>query len=156
MAIATTLRDFLDSNHLPYEAMQHPRTQTSQATASAVRQPGDKVAKSLLLKDDDRYLLAVLPASRRLHFGQLHRALNRHVGLATEAEIARVFKDCSIGAVPPAGLLYDIDTVVDDALLEQPDIYFEAGDHEELIHMKQEDFRKLLGDATHAQFSHHA
>jgi Ala-tRNA(Pro) deacylase len=59
-----------------------------------------------------------------------------------------------VGAIPPIGLLYDIDTIVDDALLEQPEVYFEAGDHEQLIHMRSEDFRKLLGDATHAQMSH--
>ena len=155
MAMAITLREFLDGHHLAYEATAHAHTATSRQTASAARKPSRQVAKSLLLKDDKRYLLAVLPADRRLHLGQLHRTLDRQVGLATEAEVAEVFGDCEVGAIPPAGLLYDIDTVVDDALLEQADVYFEAGDHEVLIHMRQADFRKLMGDATHAQFSYH-
>ena len=110
----------------------------------------------VLLKDGEGYLLAVVPATHRIHLGRLHRVLDRWVGLATEDEVVGVFGDCEIGAVPPSGLLYDIDTLVDDALLEQPDVYFEAGDHERLIHMSRDDFGKLLGDATHGRFSVHA
>ena len=33
------------------------------------------------------------------------------------------------------------------------DVYFEAGDHEQLIHMRMPDFRQLLGDATRGHFS---
>jgi Ala-tRNA(Pro) deacylase len=43
--------------------------------------------------------------------------------------------------------------VVDDAVLAQSDVYFEAGDHEQLIHMSMRDFKKLLGDAAHGSFS---
>ena len=114
---------------------------------------GDHVAKSVLLRDGDDYLLAVLPADRRVHLGRLHHQLERQVGLATEAELATVFPDCETGAVPPTGLLYDIKTVVDEDLLDQPDVFFEGGDHSNLVHMLQSDFRKLLGDAARARFS---
>ena len=67
-----------------------------------------------------------------------------------------MFPDCELGAIPPVGMLYDIDTVVDDSLLEQPDIYFEAGDHEHMIHMKRKAFGLLMGDALHAAFSYRA
>lgn len=155
MAIAMSLKTFLESNHLAYESVPHTHAESSQRCASAAHQPGDRVAKSVLLKDDHGYLLAVLPATHRLHLGQVHHAIDRQLGLATEDEIVALFKDCQIGAVPPAGLLYDIDTVVDDALLEQPDVYFEAGDHDHLIHMNKENFKKLLGDATHGRISQH-
>ena len=154
MAIAITLREYLDETHLPYDSMQHTHTRSSLETASAAHQPNDKVAKSVLVKDGDRYMPVVLPASRRLHLGELHRMLNRPVGLATESEVAEVFYDCDLGAVPPTGLLYDIDTIVDDSLLQQDDVYFEAGDHEQLIHMRQADFRRLLGDAMRGHVSH--
>lgn len=154
MGIAMTLRDFLDSHHLVYDVVHHEHAESSQRTAAAAGQPGDRVVKSVLLKDDDGYLLAVLPATYRLHLGKLHQALDRLVGLATEKETAALFTDCEVGAIPPVGLLYDLDTVVDDALLAQSDIYFEAGDHEQLIHMSRESFGKLLGDAAHSSFSY--
>ena len=155
MGIAISLRSFLESHHLAYETVYHEYAESSQRCASAAHRPGEKVAKAVLLKDDDGYMLAVLPATHRLHFGQLHHTLKRHVGLATEYETTALFSDCQVGAIPPAGLLYDIDTVVDDALLEQSDIYFEAGDHNHLIHMSREDFKKLMGDATHTSISYH-
>jgi Ala-tRNA(Pro) deacylase len=155
MGIAITLRQFLESHQLAYEVVHHQRAESSQRSASAAGVPGDKLAKSVLLKDEEGYLLAVLPASRRIHLGDLHRYLHRPVGLATEREVAAVFEDCEVGAIPSTGLLYGIDTVVDDALLEQPDVYFEAGDHEQLIHMARSDFGKLLGDSVRARFSRH-
>ena len=155
MAIATTLHAFLESNHLPYESVPHEHAESSQRCASAAHVPGDKVAKAVLLRDDEGYLLAVLPATHRLHFGHLHHTLNRHVGLATEDETKTVFSDCQVGAIPPAGLIYNIDTVVDDALLNQSDIFFEAGDHDHMIHMSQENFKKLIGDADHSPISYH-
>jgi Ala-tRNA(Pro) deacylase len=156
MAIAITLRDFLESHHLPYDTMRHAHTRSPHETAQAAHQPPGQVAKSLLLKDGERYLLAVLPADRRVHFGRLHKLIDRTVGLATENEVGEVFPDCELGAIPPTGLLYDIDTLVDNSLLAQADVYFEAGDHEQLIHMTQKDFRNLLGDATRADFSNRA
>lgn len=154
MAVAISLREFLDEHPLPYDIARHRHTQSSLDTAQAAHQPAERVAKCLLLKGEERYLLMVLPADRRLHLGELHRAMRTQIGLATEDEVANVFADCETGAIPPTGMLYDLDTIVDDALLMQPDIYFEAGDHEQLIHMKQADFRKLVGDASHGDYSY--
>jgi Ala-tRNA(Pro) deacylase len=153
MGMAITLQAFFESHPLHYSIVSHDYTESTQRSAAAVHQTGFKVAKSVLLKDGESYLLAVLPACYRLHLGQLHRALGRDLGLATETEVAVLFGDCVLGAIPPAGVLYDLDTIVDEALLEQDDIYFEAGDHEQLIHMKQADFTKLLGDARRGRFS---
>ena len=153
MAVAMSLRAFFDAHPLAYDAIHHDHAESSQRAAAAAGQPGDKVAKCVLLRDEEGYLLAVLPATHRLHLGQLHRWLNRSLGLATEREVAQLFEDCEIGAIPPTGLLYDVDTVVDESLLAQSDVYFEAGDHGQLIHMRMPDFRKLLGDATRGSFS---
>lgn len=153
MAIAISLHEFLNSHHLPYDTYRHPHSESSRETVAASWQPGDKVAKAVLLRDGDGYLLAVLPANRRLHFGELHHQVGHHVGLATEQEVERVFADCETGAIPPSGPLYDVQTMVDDSLLQEPDVFFEGGDHSHLVHMLQRDFRKLLGDATHGNFS---
>ena len=153
MGMAISLQAFFESHPLHYSIVSHDYTESSQATAAAIHQTGYRVAKSVLLKDDESYLLAVLPACYRLHLGKLHHALDRNLGLATESEVAVIFGDCALGAIPPAGVLYDLETIVDEALLEQDDIYFEAGDHEQLVHMKRADFIELLGDAKRGTFS---
>jgi Ala-tRNA(Pro) deacylase len=154
MGMAISLQAFFESHPLNYSIVSHDYTESSQRSAAAAHRTGYKVAKSVLLKDDQDYLLTVLPACYRLNLGELRRAHDRNLRLATEIEVATIFGDCAVGAIPPAGVLYDLDTIVDEALLEQDDIYFEAGDHEQLVHMNRADFSKLLGDARRGRFSH--
>lgn len=156
MAIATTLHDFIRSEGIRYDVLTHPRTFSSSRTAEVAHIPGDRLAKAVLLEDENGYLLAVLPASHRIALGELHRLLQRQLGLATEEEITAVFRDCEPGAIPPFGTAYGIETILDDSLLEQPEVYFEAGDHEEVIHVSGEQFRDLVAGIRHARFSRHA
>jgi len=81
--------------------------------------------------------------------------LQRNLGLATENELAGLFKDCELGAIPPIGPAYGIEIVVDDSLLQEDDVYFEAGDHEELIHVSGKQFQDLVAGARHGHFSRH-
>jgi Ala-tRNA(Pro) deacylase len=117
--------------------------------------PGNRLAKSVILGDEQGYLMVVLPSNRQVNLGELHRQLNRNLGLATESELGSLFTDCETGALPAMGPAYGLETVVDDLLAEQPDIYFEAGDHEQLIHVSAEVFEVLMGDRIrHGCFSH--
>jgi Ala-tRNA(Pro) deacylase len=51
---------------------------------------------------------------------------------------------------------YHIATVYDDALAGLSEIWFEAGDHEDVVHMKGEAFLRLLEGSHHGRFSHPA
>jgi len=53
------------------------------------------------------------------------------------------------------GPAYNLETIIDETLAEQPDIYFEAGDHEQLVHVSGETFETLLGEAQYTDFSRH-
>ena len=153
MAIAARLKWYLDANGVEYEVIPHPHTSSSHETAAAAHVPEDRLAKSVVLEDAEGYVLAVLPASRRVSIGELREQLNRAVELASEGDLAELFDDCETGAIPPLGAAYGIPSVVDDALLEASEIYFEAGDHEDLVHMRGEEFLGLLSSARHGRFS---
>jgi Ala-tRNA(Pro) deacylase len=155
MAIATTLKDFLTEHHVDYNVVPHSRTLTSMETAAEAHVPGDRLIKCVVIEDDQGYLMVALPSTHRLELGQLHRQLQRNLGLATEDELAGLFKDCELGAIPPIGPAYGIETVVDDSLLQEDDVYFEAGDHEDLIHVSGKQFQDLVAGARHGHFSHH-
>lgn len=155
MTIASTLKYYMKRHKVKYNTVTHPHTLTSMDTAAAAHVSGDCVAKSVILKDDKGYVMAIVPSTHKLELGKLHDQLHRELGLATEGEISRLFKDCELGAIPPVGPAYDIETVLDDSLSEQDDIYFEAGDHEELIHISGKQFQHLLPGVEHGRFSHH-
>ena len=155
MTIANRVVNYLVEQDADYDVIAHPHSSSSLETAQLAHVPGDLIAKSVVLEDERGYLLAVLPASCRVDLGELHRQTKRPLALATEAELEALFRDCEPGAVPPFGTVYELETIVDDSLAEQSDIYFEAGDHEQLIHVSAETFEALMGDAEHSGFSRH-
>jgi Ala-tRNA(Pro) deacylase len=155
MAIALTLQQYLAEHGVDYDVLPHRPTLSSMRTAEASHVPGDCLAKAVLLKEDAGYLLAVLPASHHLRLGELATQLDRKLGLATEQEIETVFRDCERGAVPPIGPAYGVESVVDDSIAEQPEIYFEGGDHATLVHMTAAQFARLTAGSHHGRFSRH-
>jgi len=155
MAMANRVANYLLEQDVDFDLVDHPHSATSMESAQLAHVPGDRIAKSVVLEDERGYVLAVLPASYRVDLGELHRQTRRNLGLATERELGTLFEDCEPGAVPPLGSVYDIETIIDDTLAEQPDIYFEAGDHEHLVHVSGETFETLLGEARHSDFSRH-
>ena len=42
----------------------------------------------------------------------------------------------------------------DDVLVELSDVWFEAGDHEDVVHVKGPAFLRLLKGSLHGRFSH--
>lgn len=152
MALAATVEEYLKTRDVPYEVLSHPHTPNSIKTASAADVSARRLAKAVVLEDENGYLMAVLPADCRVQIGRLRERTGRNVGLATEGELASLFADCEVGAIPPLGIAYGMETIVDDELAEQPEIFFEAGDHEGLIRMKTADFMRLLTSARHGHF----
>lgn len=153
MPIAPTLKHYLDDHHAQYDTVKHPRSLTSMRTAEQAHVPGDYVAKSVVLKDRQGFVVAVLPATHRLDIGRLDRRLHRSLDLANETELASLFRDCDVGAVPAVATAYGVQTVLDDSLTQPADVYFEGGDHEALVHMSCEQFRLLMSGVPHCQLS---
>jgi Ala-tRNA(Pro) deacylase len=149
MGIALSLQQYLSDKHVEYDYFLHPPTRTSTETATAGHVPSDCLAKAVVLKWRDSYVLAVVPASRQAGLDDVERCLGFPVALAAEDEFAPLFPDCELGAVPPIGAAYGFQSVVDRRLEAMTDIYFEAGDHRTLVHMSGDQFRKLMAAEPH-------
>lgn len=155
MAISISLLEYLEWEGVDYELVPHARIGGSMRTAEAAHIPGEKLAKCVVLEDETGYLMVVLPATHTVEIETLSEKLGRDLQLATENEIKDMFEDCATGAIPPMVEAFGYEAVVDNSLNECDEIYFEAGDHTELVHLSGEDFSDLMADATHLRFSHH-
>ena len=153
MAIAPTLQQYLTQHGIQYDLLPHTPTLSSMRTAQASHVPEGRLAKAVLLREETGYLLAVLAAPRHLRLDAIEAWLNQQVELATEQEIETLFGDCARGALPPVGAAYGVDVIVDDSIAEQPEIYFEGGDHQTLIHMTGAQFARATSGTPHGQFS---
>lgn len=157
MSIAHTVLSYLEQRQVPFEVVKHAHTVSSLRTADKADIQASRLAKAVLLEDDlehNHYLLAVVPATHRVEVEAVSRRVGRPMHLATEEDAAGLFADCEAGAIPPLGAAYGVETVWEDSLMEQPVLYFEAGDHESLVRVRAKDFIQLLPDSRHGQFSH--
>jgi len=145
MPILKRLRQFLDANGVDYEVHSHAKAYTAQEVAAAEHVPGRELAKVVMLRDDAEFLMAVLPAPYHVDLEQVGKVTGRRgLHLAREAEFSDLFPGCEPGAMPPFGNLYGIPVWVDAALTRDEEIAFNAGNHEQTVHMKYVDFARLV------------
>lgn len=153
MSMSATLQDCLSSKGSRYEIVRHPHSHSSVETAAAAHVPGDRLAKTVLFEDEYGYVAAVLPSTYAVRLSELWAKTGRRLLLAKEVDLRELFKDCDLGALPPVCTAYGMRTYLDESLAQQPDVYFEAGDHEELIHMGTDQFLDLMDRAERTRFA---
>jgi len=147
--------EFLDKSAVRYEVTKHEPAFTAQQMAAVEHEPGQYVAKPVVVKADGQFLMCVLPACYKIDLGALKSQLGaKSVKLAKEKELGKIFGDCELGAEPPFGNLYDLPTIIDKAMEEDDHIMFQAGTHEKAIRMSMDDYRKLVAPKV-LEFSHH-
>ncbi len=139
------LWEFLDSNKVKYVLISHSPAYTALEIAASAHIPGKEVAKTVMIKIDDKMGMAVLPASYHVDFDKLKRVAGaRTVELAAEKEFRDLFPACEVGAMPPFGNLYGMTVFVAKPLCEDEEIAFNAGSHTELIRLAYKDFERLV------------
>lgn len=142
---AKRLREYLDRHEARYVVLSHSPAYTAQEIARAAHVPGQEMAKTVMVRLDDELVMIVMPAPAKIRFDVLRQASGAaHVELAREKDFAGLFPGCEVGAMPPFGNLYEIPVIVDEALAEDDDIFFNAGTHTELIRMSYADFEALV------------
>lgn len=155
MAISMTLAEYLNNEGISYDLVAHAHSHSSLESAESAHIPGDNLAKCVVLEDNKGYLLAVIPSTHRLDLDSLQMFLGRKMHLVSEMRLNQLFHDCELGAIPPVGKAFGYKTLLDYSLLDCEDVYFEAGDHTDLVHLSREQFKTLMADAGAARVSYH-
>ncbi|MBK1730550.1 aminoacyl-tRNA deacylase [Thiococcus pfennigii] len=153
MTIATSVETYLNGQGVGYELVAHKATGSTHETATAAHVPEDHMAKAVILRDQDGHAMAVIPGTAWLHLERLNQAAGRDFALVEESDLDALFPDCARGAVPPLGPAYGVETFLDEDLTSLHDVYFEAGDHQHLVHVDGEAFQGLLKGARRGRFS---
>ena len=145
---------YLDSQQIRYGLLSHPHSRSSVGSAISAQVPMHRVAKAVMLEDHEgRHLMAILPTDYKLSLSKLGEELNRSFKLVKEAKVYQLFTDCDSGAVPPIPNAYHMEAVYDDALINEPELFLESGDHETLIQIERADFKRMMEAHKHLRFS---
>ncbi len=124
------LRNLLDQEHVRYITIQHSPAYTAQEIAASAHISGKELAKTVIAKVDGKLTMLVLPASYQVNLQHLSDKLGtKNVELASENEFENAFPECELGAMPPFGNLYNMDTYADKSLEKDEEIAFNAGNH---------------------------
>jgi Ala-tRNA(Pro) deacylase len=132
----------------------HLKTYSTHGSAEAAHIAADHIAKAVIVQDTRGYAMVVVPGDHWVKLDTLNEETGRQFQLAEEHDIDRLFPDCLPGAVPPLGAAYGLESFLDEALTSLAEVYFEAGDHAQLVRVAGEDFLALLHGVRRGHFSH--
>lgn len=144
MLILNRWLEYLDQNRIRYSHSVHRRAETALETAAAEHIPPHDLAKTVVYAADNGFGIAVLSADELVDLPELGRLLgSTSMRLADEGEMAGVFPDCELGAMPPFGQPYNMPVLLDDQLAAREFIAFAIGTHSDVVRISMADYRKL-------------
>ena len=139
-----SLDNFLRKARIPYTTFRHTPAFTAQRAAAASHVPGRCWAKTVVFLAGEEPILAVVPAHYTVDVDCLQMLAGAvALRLATAQELLALYPDCEEGAMPPFGDLYQHRVFVDQSLVGEPDMVFQAGTHVDCIRMHYADFAAI-------------
>ena len=138
------LIEYLDRQRAIYSLQSHLVAYTAPEIAEVSHIAGNNFAKVVMVKVDGVLAMVVAPANYRIDLtGLVFQLGAKDIYLACEREFSHRFPRCDIGAMPPFGHLYGLETYVLPAFKPSGEIAFNAGSHTELIRMPASEYRRL-------------
>jgi len=123
------VENLLNEHGISFDVLRHEPVFTSEEAAQIRGTPLASGAKALVCKGDERFVMFVIPADRKLDSRGVRRDQGwRKLRFATREEVAEL-TGLSPGAIPPFGSLFGLPTMCDRRLGDSAVINFNAGDH---------------------------
>src|SRR5438874_8323937 len=132
--------ELLTAKSINFDVLRHIPVFTSEEAAQVRGTPLASGAKALICKADERFVMIVLPADRKLASKAVRKELGiKSLRFASREEVEQLTA-LAPGSIPPLGSLFGLETWCDERLAEQPRINFNAGDHAISISMAYADY----------------
>jgi len=142
-SVFARIEELLNARGVAFDVLRHEPVYTSEQAAAIRGTPLASGAKALVCKADDRFVMFVIPADRRLASREVRRARGwRKLRFADRDEVERL-TGLEPGSIPPFGSLFGLPTLCDDRLGENETINFNAGDHRVSVSMRYDDYVRV-------------
>ena len=142
-SVFSRLENLLKQHGVSFDVLRHQPVFTSEEAAAVRGIALATGAKALICKVDDRFVMFVIPADRKLDSKQVRQALGIHSLRFAIREELNEFTGLPPGAVPPFGSLFGLPTYCDTRLAENERINFNAGDNSVSVSLRYEDYLKV-------------
>ena len=143
MAVIDLWLEYLNRQQVRYSHSTHPPARTARATANAERVRADEFAKTVVYLGSAGFGIAVVAADQFVDLAKISRVLGlSYIGLANEVDLAKLFPDCELGAMPPFGDACELPVVMDAGIADDF-IAFTIGTHRDAVRISFADFQRL-------------
>jgi len=153
MTLGKKIAKYLDDAKYKYELVEHKTTYTAWDTSQTERVKPQEVAKALVMKADNDYVLALIPANRNLDKQKLLKIINsirkktetknaKKIDFAKEAWMKKNLLG-KVGATPPFGKLVGLEIYADNLLLKNKKIYLGSGEYTLSIRVNTSQYLKI-------------
>ncbi len=145
MTVLDRLLELLERHRTAFTVARHAPVFTSEEAAQVRGTSLASGAKALVCKADDRFVMLVMPADRRLDSKLARKALGvKSLRFAAREEVLEL-TGLTPGSIPPFGQLFTLSTYCDLALAEQTQINFNAGDHAVSVSLPYAEYVRIEG-----------
>jgi len=141
--IPAKLIKLLVESKIKYDIVAHKVVFTAWDLAQTLKMKPSEISKTLVLKADKDYILAVLPGDLRLDMAKLKKlAKVKKISIVSEKDMVKKFK-VKPGAITPFGSLYKTPVYIENRLTKLTNCLFQSGSFNHSIKMKVKDFIKI-------------
>ncbi|MDW8084508.1 MAG: YbaK/EbsC family protein [Candidatus Caldarchaeum sp.] len=146
--MSASLKRFVDSRNVSAEFVELPpeRAKTSGLAAASVNCDVNQIAKSIVLKGSETYVV-VLAGDRRIDLKKFSKLVGEPVRLATPDEVydSTGFR---VGCVPPFGHVKKLKTYVDVSVLANRVVFASGGMDNALLKISVDELMRVLEAET--------
>lgn len=161
MPIPKKITNYLDKQNLKYNVLEHRKVYTGLDKARTLKTKENVVGKTVVLKLDKFYLIALLAVNRSIDLEKIIKkseiVFNKKIKKASFAQekwIKENLKGMKEGAIPPFGDVWKLRTFIDKSFLDKnKKIILNSGDHRNSIETTPNSFKKIIEDPVIFIFS---
>ena len=137
------IKRILAGSGIEFKHFIHKPVFTSQESADERGLELKQGVKALVFKNG-KFILALVPGDMKADAKKLSKILGlKELKLAKPEEVLKI-TNCEIGSVHPFGFLHDLETYMDEKVLENEIVDFNIGLHTESVAMKRGDLVKII------------
>jgi Ala-tRNA(Pro) deacylase len=145
VALLPCLVEVLKRERVPYLTLRHPAAFTAPERSAVAHIPGRRSAKVVICIADNQPVQAVVPAHYTIDFDALRKLVgSESLRLAQEHEVAALYPEFEVGAMPPFGMMHGHRVYVERCFVGEPELVFNAGTHTDSLCMHFSDFADIV------------
>jgi prolyl-tRNA editing enzyme YbaK/EbsC (Cys-tRNA(Pro) deacylase) len=153
MAISKKISGFLEKKAYKFQVVDHKTTFTAWDVAQTEKINPSEVVKSLALKADNDYFVALVSADKKLDKSKFLKFLNslrkktgkktyRKIDFAKEAWMKKNLPG-KLGAIPPFSELLKLDIYADNLLAKKKFLYLGSGEYQASFRISAKQYFKI-------------